>query len=304
MKYELEPDNSNCTDETLLDDLRNVATHLGKPSVTRDEYEAHGRFSSATLRRRFGSWGTVLQKGGLNVLHRKDITDAELIADLKRVAGLLGIAVVSKDDYDQMGKFSTFTFKRRFASWPEALRIAELDHSPSWHPKIANDDLFSNLAAVWEAIGKQPKQSDLHPPNSRFSSDTYTRRFGSWRKALEAFVAVANDPTFDAITPIEESTSFVRPQTTPPKHTPRQPSWRLRFLVNRRDRFTCRACGRSPATHMGTVLHVDHIKPWSQGGETTFGNLQTLCDVCNLGKSDLSMNVEEDNLLPRCGGAD
>ncbi|WP_343324290.1 HNH endonuclease signature motif containing protein [Streptococcus sp. Marseille-P8640] len=35
------------------------------------------------------------------------------------------------------------------------------------------------------------------------------------------------------------------------------------------------------------VLHVDHIIPWSKGGETVLGNLQTLCSKCNLGKSDL-----------------
>ena len=71
--------------------------------------------------------------------------------------------------------------------------------------------------------------------------------------------------------------------------TSRDPSWRLRFLVNRRDRFTCRACGRSPATHSGVVLHVDHIIAWSKGGETVLENLQTLCMECNIGKSDLEM---------------
>jgi 5-methylcytosine-specific restriction endonuclease McrA len=36
----------------------------------------------------------------------------------------------------------------------------------------------------------------------------------------------------------------------------------------------------------GVVLHVDHIIPWSKGGQTVDENLQTLCDRCNLGKSD------------------
>lgn len=35
-----------------------------------------------------------------------------------------------------------------------------------------------------------------------------------------------------------------------------------------------------------TKLHVDHIKPWSKGGTTEYGNLQTLCEKCNLGKSN------------------
>jgi len=36
----------------------------------------------------------------------------------------------------------------------------------------------------------------------------------------------------------------------------------------------------------GLELHVDHIQPWSRGGPTVFENLQTLCNSCNLGKSD------------------
>ena len=35
------------------------------------------------------------------------------------------------------------------------------------------------------------------------------------------------------------------------------------------------------------ILHVDHIKAWAKGGETVLENLQTLCSVCNIGKSDL-----------------
>jgi 5-methylcytosine-specific restriction endonuclease McrA len=67
----------------------------------------------------------------------------------------------------------------------------------------------------------------------------------------------------------------------------RDPSLRLRFKVLQRDRFSCRVCGASPAKRAGVELHVDHIRPWSTGGETVLENLQTLCSTCNLGKSNL-----------------
>ena len=74
------------------------------------------------------------------------------------------------------------------------------------------------------------------------------------------------------------------------KHkTTRDISLRLRFKVLMRDNFKCCICGASPATDFSVQLHVDHIKPWSKGGETTIDNLQTLCSKCNLGKSDLDM---------------
>ena len=63
--------------------------------------------------------------------------------------------------------------------------------------------------------------------------------------------------------------------------TGRDPSLRLRWHVLQRDRFTCRACGTSPALSLGVELHVDHIVAWSKGSETVLENLQTLCSVCN-----------------------
>ena len=56
----------------------------------------------------------------------------------------------------------------------------------------------------------------------------------------------------------------------------------LRWAVLERDAFTCRYCGRSAPQ---VVLHVDHVKPRSAGGEDSFENLVTACQDCNLGKS-------------------
>ena len=61
---------------------------------------------------------------------------------------------------------------------------------------------------------------------------------------------------------------------------------KLRYQVLKRDNFKCCACGASPAKDPAVELHIDHIIPWSKGGETTIENLQTLCSKCNLGKSD------------------
>ncbi|HEX4614769.1 MAG TPA: HNH endonuclease signature motif containing protein [Stellaceae bacterium] len=45
-------------------------------------------------------------------------------------------------------------------------------------------------------------------------------------------------------------------------------------------------CGASPAKDPAVTLHVDHIVPWSKGGETVLSNLQTLCAPRNIGKAD------------------
>ena len=73
----------------------------------------------------------------------------------------------------------------------------------------------------------------------------------------------------------------------PIRNSSRNISDKLRYQVLKRDNFKCCACGASPAKEPSVELHIDHIVPWSKGGKTAIGNLQTLCSKCNLGKSDL-----------------
>jgi 5-methylcytosine-specific restriction endonuclease McrA len=55
----------------------------------------------------------------------------------------------------------------------------------------------------------------------------------------------------------------------------------LRFLVLKRDKFTCQYCGRKAPV---VILQVDHIIPESKGGKTIIENLITACEECNRGK--------------------
>jgi len=72
----------------------------------------------------------------------------------------------------------------------------------------------------------------------------------------------------------------------PKKRTNRIANLRQRFRVMKRDGFKCVLCGASPATTPGCELQIDHIIPWSKGGETAEENLRTLCAQCNLGRSN------------------
>lgn len=58
----------------------------------------------------------------------------------------------------------------------------------------------------------------------------------------------------------------------------------LRWQVFQRDQWKCVSCGRN--SHNGAILHVDHIIPRSLGGIDALENFQTLCEACNIGKSN------------------
>ena len=151
---------------------------------------------------------------------------------------------------------------------------------------ISEDELFSNLEHVWISLGRQPKYLELKKPLSNYSAGTYEKRFGSFRKALEEFVKYMSTETVSVSKP--EENHPLDNKTKIVHRTKREISDRLRFQILMRDGFTCKACGRSPMNEMGVKLHVDHIIPVSKGGKTTISNLQTLCDRCNLGKSNKS----------------
>lgn len=55
-----------------------------------------------------------------------------------------------------------------------------------------------------------------------------------------------------------------------------------RFRVFERDGFACRYCGQAAPN---VILHVDHRRPVSKGGNNHADNLYTACSSCNAGKA-------------------
>jgi 5-methylcytosine-specific restriction endonuclease McrA len=213
----------------------------------------------------------------LEPFHR-DTPEADLLADLRRVAEELGKNRVTYRDYNERGRFTSSTLAKRFGSWFAAIDKANLRRTINRN--VSDDDLFANLVEVWTNLGRQPRYRDLRPGPSRFSSNTYAHRFRTWRRALAAFVQWANHG--DISPRSEEGTKRSGKQGT------RNINWRLRALVLMRDGAKCRLCGAVPSD--GIRLHVDHVKPWSKGGMTVIENLQILCNVCNLGKGDAELD--------------
>jgi hypothetical protein len=118
------------------------------------------------------------------------VSDAELIADLKRAALLLNSNTLPQKKYGTIGTFDYSTVIRRFGSWNNALHLAGL--SLSNEIDISDDRLFENLLLLWQHLGRQPRRSELSLPPSTISQTPYNRRFGSWTASLEAFVNYAN----------------------------------------------------------------------------------------------------------------
>ena len=210
------------------------------------------------------------------------VTDDALLADLIKVSQTINEKKITIGTYEKYGKYNVSTYMRHFGTWNNALELAGLQIT---NRQYTLQELFDNLAEVWLKLGHQPSRRDLSLVDSPISYKAYERKFGKWSVALKEFIKYYNSG---------EDISLL--QNTIPNYntshtTTRDINLRIRFLVMHRDHFKCCLCGASPAKDSSVELHIDHINPWSKGGETTINNLQTLCSKCNLGKSNLEINL-------------
>ena len=217
--------------------------------------------------------------------YNRNVPDEYLINDVVAVSKKTGRNTVTIAEYEKYGKYHPSTLKRRYGSWFKVLENAGLEKSRS-DLNIQEKALFNNIEDIWIQLGRQPKYEEVKKPFSKYSAGTYDKRFGSWLKALGKFVEYINEED-DESEEIPESIKTENAQKEVTKrNTKRNISDRLRFTILMRDGFTCQSCGASPTKERGVELHVDHMVPWSKGGETEKSNLQTKCEKCNLGKGN------------------
>lgn len=305
MRFKINEYHRDISKDDLIRDLCVVAKKLNISYLSRSVYEKNGKYSATPYIGKFGSWLAACKAAGLKTVrsshdYNKCISDMTLLHDMYLVAKQLKVSSISTKDYAEYGKYSVQTILSRFSTWSEALTKANLEQTGF---KIISDkDLFDEIERIWIKKGKQPTTTDIKNGLSKYSLNSYARRFGGWRRALEAFV--------EYISGTEAETGSFQPETETiiaddvssddsknvgvigtnkgkPHRASREINTQLRFKVLKRDNFKCCACGASPAKDPSVELHVDHIVPWAKGGETVTENLQTLCSKCNLGKSDL-----------------
>lgn len=303
MKFELIEPNKQYSNSELLEDLKRVSSLLEKNSVTLRDYQKHGNYSYQTLKKRFGSWKNALKAANLNESKRPwggDLSETRIpgenfLEDMKRVAQKLEKQSITITDYEKNGKYGSSAVCKRFGGWNKAKKAANLAINRVYNS--TEKDYFENILNVWQTLGRQPKYQEMVAPLSKLHISSYERKFGTWRASLEKFIEYINTKDdFEESEIQENNETCIFHKTTDnssqtkkkktEKRTNRIANLRQRFRVMKRDNFKCVLCGSSPAKDSRCELHIDHIIPWSRGGETIEDNLRTLCSRCNLGKSN------------------
>lgn len=300
------------TDEAILAEIRRVAclAPANQPLTVSGFNQLSPKVAHSTIRRRFGGWKEALERAGIAERYagpkitermrsqspsQDRYSDLDLIAELQRVHKLVGTDWLSSTDFNLHSVTSHAVVGSHFGGFLKGLDAAGIPRRPIGKLRVfSNEQCFENIADLWSHYGRAPQYREMFISPSKILGKTYTERWGTWRRTLVAFVEWAN--TDDAIAEPEiarhgpedgpATTAILQMSRTATRTEAdcREIRPGLRFKVFRRDSFRCVACGRSPANHLHVELHADHILAVANGGKTTFENLQTLCQDCNLGK--------------------
>jgi hypothetical protein len=214
------------------------------------------------------------------------LSDEVIIAELQRIAKLVGYRTFTRHEFDRMASACKGSVVlSRFKSWKMALEATGLNLEPHRNPRkdqIPRSDLLGELARIWRQLGHRPSKTEWDNSDAKYSYTTYKTRFGGWVNACMALVeggVVSETDRGQSNQPTEVTTTI-------PKEKSRNVPLKMRLAVLKRDGYKCVLCGRSPATHAGVALHLDHIVPYANSGETVKDNLRTLCEECNWGKGN------------------
>ncbi|MCK4670606.1 MAG: HNH endonuclease [Nanoarchaeota archaeon] len=234
--------------------------------------------------------------------HRIDkISKDKIISELEKVAKKNNFIVFGKREFNEYSEISAGTVIRKFGTWRKAISFLkdylknkghELSARKTPPNRIYSDkELFDEMERIWKQLGHRPSKIEWTASKPKISFGCYKHRFGGWTNTCLKFIEykMGHEVIIDDI-PKKESVKEIQPELKIKKEDKRDIPLKLRLSVLNRDNFRCVFCGRSPATSVGVILHIDHIHPFAKGGKTTLNNLQTLCSKCNIGKSDRKLN--------------
>lgn len=136
------------TDEELLDELRQVATVLGKQVLTRKEFrEGSEDVNDAAIARRFGSWSEGLRRAGLELSpHGRRWTDDDYFENLLTVWTHYARAPKHREMDEPPSRITSGAYEAKFGTWGRA-KAAFVER--------VNSDLTAQKPATTRSTGEQ-----------------------------------------------------------------------------------------------------------------------------------------------------
>jgi 5-methylcytosine-specific restriction endonuclease McrA len=131
----------------------------------------------------------------LNKLER-NCDNKTILEEICRVANIISSPFITRRGFDKHSKISSSTVVKRFGSWGDALRKANLEDRYTGllisdrmreqkGKRMSDDELVEELCKVANLLGTKKLTIEKFNRHGSISSETIRRRFGSWWAALD-----------------------------------------------------------------------------------------------------------------------
>ncbi len=207
------------TDDALLAELRRVAALVPGQALTVSIFTKHGRVSRKLYNKRFGGWSEALAAAGLSTQSSDKIatkgahpsrkmSNEDVLQATRDLAARLGVTELTTEHVREHLPFGGETLRTRWGTTQAAFEAAGLNTS-LFGRRYTDEECYRNLLNVWTHYGRPPKYLEMGVRPSEVGGKAYMRRFGTWNKALAAFVERVNaDP---ALASQEETARALEP---------------------------------------------------------------------------------------------
>jgi HNH endonuclease len=183
------------SDESVLDEIRRVASLYPGRRMTRRMFNRASRIKSSSVENRFGSWGEATRRAGLTSAV-PIYSETAVIGDLQRVSALTEEGPLTQASYGKNGHYSVAHITKRFGGWREALIQAGIGHRyagpmvtermrAQTGRRLTDNGLLDQIRKVSARLDRATLSGAEIAANSEVTQSQMYRRFGSVSAALK-----------------------------------------------------------------------------------------------------------------------
>lgn len=178
--------------EELLNAMRLTATNRKTTELSFADFKADTGTTQHTIHKHFDRWSQACEAAGINAAPsgtvnlkkgwKQPTSEAECIAEIQRIAVMLGKGSITLGDFKKHAKFTTTVLRLRFGKqfWDKALRKAGLERGGEWQKPIDLDALAQDFLRVTRELSRIPTLTELSR-RSQYAKNTFCNRHGGYR---------------------------------------------------------------------------------------------------------------------------